>query len=191
MDDRKTERGERARTASRHRGQPFPPGRDYASLSVRDLLDAREAYHVHLSRLENVMATAIGRYRIHEDDWYAKNPPDRPRPADSPRVTKARTLANTVVRPWSWPCVLVFVRHWRQPKELGEETVPRSLYLPDDRVVPTSVIVAEPDESLPPPVVGAVQASDLLGGGYSCLREHQGEQNLGTLGCLVQKAGTY
>jgi hypothetical protein len=45
--------------------RPFPPRRDFASLSVRDLLDAREAYHVYLATLENVLATAIGRYRIH------------------------------------------------------------------------------------------------------------------------------
>ena len=34
----------------------FPPRRDYASLSIKDLLDAREAYHVHLSILNNVVA---------------------------------------------------------------------------------------------------------------------------------------
>src|SRR4051812_7545922 len=90
----------------------FPPRRDYASLSLKDLLDAREAYHVYLSQLDNVVATAIGRYCIHEDDWYAKHPPDRRRPADVPRVTAARTLANSVIRPWSWPAVLVFVREW-------------------------------------------------------------------------------
>jgi hypothetical protein len=83
--------------------RPFPPRRDYTSLSVGDLLDARDAYHVHLSRLENVVATAIGRYLIH--DWYAKNPPDRPRPLDVERIREPRTLANTVLRPWSWPCV--------------------------------------------------------------------------------------
>src|SRR5262245_23009610 len=94
--------------------RPFPPRRDFTSLSVGDLLDARDAYHVHLSRLECVVATAIGRYLIHQDDWYADHPPDRPRPADKQRVREARTLANTVVRPWSWPCVLVFVREWRQ-----------------------------------------------------------------------------
>jgi hypothetical protein len=49
----------------------FPPKRDYASLSVRDLIEARDAYHLHLSHLTNVTATAIGRYRIHKDDWYA------------------------------------------------------------------------------------------------------------------------
>jgi hypothetical protein len=63
----------------RTRERPFPPRRDYSSLSVRDLLEARDAYHVHLSTLENVVATAIGRYLIHEDDWYAKHPPDEPR----------------------------------------------------------------------------------------------------------------
>jgi hypothetical protein len=173
------------------RPRPFPPRRDYASLSVRDLLEAREAYHVHLSGLENVVATAIGRYRIHQKDWYAENPPDRPRPSTFPRVTEARTLSNTVVRPWSWPTVLVFVRRWRTSGELGAETVPRSLHLPDGRVVPTCVLLASPEESLPPPAAGPFQVSELLGGGYSCLREHQGEQNIGTLACLVQKDGTY
>ena len=46
--------------------KPFPPPRDYASLSVRDLLDARDAYHLHLSHLSNVVATAVGRYRTQE-----------------------------------------------------------------------------------------------------------------------------
>src|ERR1700744_4202091 len=91
----------------------FPPRRDYASLSLKDLLDAREAYHVYLSQLDNVIATAIGRYCIHQDDWYAENPPDRPRPKSFPRVKAPRTLANSVIRPWSWPAVLVFVREWQ------------------------------------------------------------------------------
>jgi len=37
-----------------------PYGRRYASLSINDLLDAREAVHVHLMQMENVFATAIG-----------------------------------------------------------------------------------------------------------------------------------
>ena len=72
--------------------RPFPPRRDYSSLSMRDLLDAREAYHVYLSTLENVVATAIGRYLIHRDDWYAARAPSEPRPASYPRVTEPRTL---------------------------------------------------------------------------------------------------
>jgi hypothetical protein len=173
------------------RALPFPPSRDYASLSVRDLLDARDAYHVHLSSLANVVATAVGRYLIHKDDWYATHPPDQPRPKDYPRVHEARTLANSVVRPWSWPAVMVFVREWHQPDQLGAELVPRTLYLSDGRVVPTCVVEAAPDESMPPAGIGAPQTSELLGGGYQCLRRHQGETSVGTIGCLVRKAGTY
>jgi hypothetical protein len=169
----------------------FPPRRDYASLSLKDLLDAREAYHVYLSQLDNVIATAIGRYCIHEDDWYASNPPDRPRPADKPRVTAPRTLANSVIRPWSWPAVLVFVKQWDDPKDLKGNVVPSTLYLPDGRVIPTCVILATPDEVLPEPSAGPFHASHLLGGGYSCLREHQGEQATGTFACLVRKGGSY
>ena len=50
---------------------PFPPRRDYSSLSIKDLLDARDAYHVYLASLENVVGTAVGRYLIHHKDWYA------------------------------------------------------------------------------------------------------------------------
>ena len=87
----------------------FPPPRDYSSLSVKDLLDARDAYHLHLSHLDSVVATAISRYRIRKGDWYEKHPPSEPRPADFPRVAGERTLYNSVVTDWSWPCVLVFV----------------------------------------------------------------------------------
>ncbi|WP_024515146.1 hypothetical protein [Bradyrhizobium sp. Tv2a-2] len=169
----------------------FPPRRDYASLSLKDLLDAREAYHVYLSQLDNVIATAIGRYCIRQDDWYAENPPDRPRPPSVARVKGPRTLANSVIRPWSWPAVLVFVKQWEQPEHLGANAVPSTLYLADGRVVPTCVIAAPPDEALPEQSAGPFHASHLLGGGYSCLREHQGEQALGTFACLVRKGGSY
>ena len=170
--------------------RPFPPQRDYASLSMRDLLDAREAYHVYLSTLENVVATAIGRYLIHEDDWYAKNPPDRPRPPDYPKPRMPRTLENSVVRPWSWPCVLVFVRD-KTKDDMGSNEVPRSLYLPDGRVVPTCVVLATPDESLPPPVPGPSQVSGLIGGGYLVARAHQGTVHNGTIACIVTRDGSY
>jgi len=168
----------------------FPPRRDYASLSLRDLLDAREAYHVHLSSIEEVSATAIGRYLIHEDDWYAKHPPGSRRPAGAGRPKSARTLANTVLRPWSWPCVIVFVKEWKQPAQLGENEIPRTLYLPDGRVVPVCVVEATPDEteSAEPP---RFPTTSLVGGGYSCLRAHQGIESYGTFACLVRKGGSF
>lgn len=173
------------------RATTFPPRRDYVSLSVKDLLDAREAYHVFLSSLDNVVATAIGRYLIRDDDWYAANPPDRPRPRDFPLPKGPRTLANSVIRPWSWPAVLVFVKRWEEGPALSSSEVPRALHLPDGRVAPTCVIEAAPDESLPPPAAGPFHSTPLLGGGYTCVRDHQGEKSLGTFACLVRKRGTY
>jgi hypothetical protein len=166
----------------------FPPRRDFSSLSVVDLLQAREAYHVYLASLENVVATAIGRYLIREDDWYATHPPDEPRPAGKPKKHVPRTLENSIVRPWSWPAVLVFVNEW---PATPPNVVPRSLYLPDGRVVPTCVVAAKPDESAEPPAPGPSTVSGLLGGGYACVREHQGVSLYGTFGCLVYKDGTY
>jgi hypothetical protein len=169
----------------------FPPRRDYASLSIKDLLDARESYRLHLALLDNVVATAIGRYFIHKDDWYAKNPPTKARPGDFPRVKQPRTVANSVIRPWSWPAVLVFVREWENAKDLGNGAVPKSLYLPDGRIVPTCIIQAKPNEVPAAASLGPFQTSSLLGGGYSCLRIHQGLESFGTISCLVKQGGSY
>jgi len=169
----------------------FPPRRDYASLSIKDLLDAREAYHVYLSSLDNVLATAIGRYYIHEKDWYATHPPDVARPDGVGRVAEARTLLNSVIRPWSWPAVVVFVKQWESMEALGPNAVPRTLYLPDGRVLPTCVVEATPDVLPLPPATGPAHVSEMVGGGYACVREHQGESSQGTFACLVKKGGSY
>lgn len=169
----------------------FPPRRDYVSLSIKDLLDARDAYHVYLSSLDNVIATAIGRYFIHEDDWYAKHPPGSHPPSAYRKPQSPRTLANSVIRPWSWPAVIVFVKQWERPGKLGMNAVPPSLYLPDGRVIPTCVIEAAPDTAPPPSPMLRFPTTPLIGGGYACLREHQGEENFGIVTCLVRKGGTY
>jgi hypothetical protein len=170
---------------------PFPPRRDFSSLSLRDLLEARDAYHVYLSHLENVVATAVGRYLLHERDWYATHPPDEPRPEGFAKPSEPRTLTNSIMRSWSWPCVLVFVRRWESSRSLGDQAVPKRLYLPDGRQVPTCVVLGTPDESLPPPVTEAGFASELAGGGYRCERQSQGVIALGTIGCLVTREGMY
>src|SRR4249920_132799 len=102
----------------------------FRSLAIQDLLDAREAYHVHLANLENVVATAIGRYRFQATDPAATSLTARYRRGSSTK----RTLANSVVTERSWPCVLVFVKEWIAPKDFGkryDEIVPPRLYLPD------------------------------------------------------------
>ena len=42
----------------------FKSEETYDKLSLRDLLDARDQYHVHLMKHPNVVATAVGLYRI-------------------------------------------------------------------------------------------------------------------------------
>jgi len=163
----------------------FPPRRNFSSLSVKDLLDAREAYHVHLAHLENVIGTAIGRYRIRINDPDTKHPNQWRSRKQAPE----RTLANTVVRKWSWPCVLVFVKEWLTQeqffKQEPDQVVPRFLYLADGRVAPTCVVLAEKQRLGPPPLQDLTFPADLIGGGYPLFTEVQNQQHVGSLGCLV------
>lgn len=167
---------------------PYRGSKAFPTLSVKDLLEAREAYHVHLTRLPNVIATAIGRYRrsridpskdsLSPKDWSPKD--DQP----------AKTLSNSEVTSCSWPCILVFVNRWLTRQELLEgksrdALVPNRLYLPDGRVVPTCVVYAEPDESASAPIENLAFPSGLMGGGYPVLTEVQGQDHVGSVGCLV------
>ena len=155
----------------------------FSSLSVSDLLAARDAYHWHLVNKRNVVGTAIGRYLIrHKDD-----------PAEP------RTFDNSEVRDDSWPCVLVLVDRWVAPAEFGvaedaeaslDDLVPKTLYLPDGRMVPVCVVQVvrtEPDESTLPP---RTWPAGRLGGGFPLLTEVQGEQHLASAGALVTDGHT-
>src|SRR5204863_5526569 len=64
---------------------------DFRSLSVKDLLEVRDAYHVHLAHLDNVYATAIGRYLIRDEDSNAKDAHHR----TDRKSLGARTLLNS------------------------------------------------------------------------------------------------
>ncbi len=81
-------------------------GEAYWTLSIRDLLEARDAYHVFLMRKRNVVGTAIGKVRFRKDGV-------------SPSAPK--TLQNSEIRAYSWPCVLVFVSEWIPPGAFGKE----------------------------------------------------------------------
>ena len=67
--------------------------RKFHSLSLKDLVEARDQYHAHLINKRNVIATAVGRYLIRTDDpWpnergYQKSLKRYPKPA--------RTLARS------------------------------------------------------------------------------------------------
>lgn len=166
----------------------FPPKRDFSSLSLKDLLEARDAYHLHLAHLDNVIATAVGRYRIRERDpdaWEAKGPKEWRNRDHAPE----RTLGNTVVKSWSWPCLLVFVKEWLSTEALSrqdpDQVVPRFLYMSDGRVVPTCVVLAQRQEMSPPPLQNITFPEHLIGGGYPVFTEKQGQQHIGSVGCLV------
>ncbi|MGE5345551.1 MAG: hypothetical protein ACM3JH_06330 [Acidithiobacillales bacterium] len=167
---------------------------DFSSLSVRDLVDAREAYHVHLTNKEHVVGTALGRYRIRKGDWYEKNPPGTEPPRGWKRPRGPRDLFNSVVAPWSWPCVLVFVDEWVDrsawsggdgPELEPDQFVPRSLYLPDGRIVPTCVVLLKRLDARPaaPPPVRFPK--EFVGAGYPLFTSVQGSRRTGSVGCLV------
>lgn len=147
---------------------------NFNALSVKDLLEARDLYHVHLMNKENVIATAIGRYRIRKNK------------------SEPRRIDNSQVLDYSWPCVLVFVDKWADEADFGtkskyhpDQMVPRALYMPDGRVVPVCVIEAPRDENDPGPVANLSFPKNLIGGGYPILCDVQGEEHVATVGCLV------
>jgi hypothetical protein len=161
----------------------------FSVLSLQDVLEARDAYHVHLLRQPHVMATAVGRYLARRSE--ASDAPQTPaeRLRLRPGTRDERTLESSEVQKWSWPCVLVFVDHWMTEREIRanpDAMVPRTLFLPNGKVVPTCVVYA------PPVKDGALSAdehvsfpSDLLGGGYVCVSEVQGRTRIGSIACLV------
>ena len=172
-------------------GDPLTVAQQFNMLSLKDLVEARDHYHVHLMHKENVVATAVGRYLVR------KTTPDTAafasglgRSATPDRGP--RTLANSEVRPYSWPCVLVFVEEWVLPHEFGnpqkphpDNMVPRALYMPDGRVVPVCVVQVDRITSDPGPVRNLTFPENLIGGGYPVLVDVQGQEHVASVGCLV------
>jgi len=159
---------------------------EFKSLTVQDLLEARDRYHVHIANLPHVVGTAVGRYRIRKDDDNASDPrlSHRPPGAGAP----PRTLENSVIRDWSWPAVLVFVDTWVGLDTLSrhpEAIVPPRLYLPDGRVVPTCVVLASRRQADLSAGAGLSFPTGLVGGGYPIFRDAQGTTLRGTIGGIV------
>src|SRR5215467_5753473 len=113
----------------------------FTSLSLRDLVDARDLFHVHLMKKKNVVATAVGLYLVEKESRERVEP---------------RRLDNSIVQPgFSWPCVLVFVDDYEAATHFDTHShpdsyVPRSIYMPDGREVPVCIIEAKRDEFNPP-----------------------------------------
>ena len=166
---------------------------NFSHLSLKDLIEARDMFHLHLMNKKNVVATAIGRYLIRVDEidengkYVPKNIPNKP----------ARTLNNSVVIDISWPCILVFVYDWSQEidlvKEGGSNIVPKTIYMPDGRVVPICIVEAPKNvyTNTTVNIENLKYPTNFIGGGFPVIVDSQKERHYATIGCLVSDGHTY
>ena len=171
---------------------PVNVAQDYNALSLLDVMKARDLYHLHLTERKGVIGTAIGRYLIRkEDSW--------PNDKVKHKGTGRKTLENTEIRSYSWPCVLVFVEKWVDRHSFGargheheaagryehNDYVPDRLHMPDGKVIPVCVIEAPTDIKAPEPPVRPRLPKNFIGGGYPVYADVQGEEHIASVGCLV------
>lgn len=160
---------------------------DFNLLSLRDLLAAREQFHLHLINKPNVIATAVGRYRIRKSDPWpdASNPTGAS--ASNRRAKGARTLENSEVRPYSWPALLAFVDRWVDPGDFAhpQDAVPPAVYMQTGQKVPICVIEAQRNDIRPDAGANLNFPASILGGGYPVVCDVQGQEHLASVACLV------
>jgi hypothetical protein len=175
----------------------FKSSSNFASLSLKDLMEARDLFHYHLMNKKNVVATALGLHRFRKGDpWPSEH--HRTVARRSAQHGMRRTLFNSEVRPNSWPCVYVFVSEWGEEARLAKEdpsdVVPENLYLPDGRIVPVCVIEARKQPWAKDLQVKADLRTprNLLGPGSAIIDEDgQGMTRLATAGCIVRDGERY
>ena len=162
------------------------PDQDFNLLSLRDLLDARDQFHIHLLHKPNVVGTAIGRYRIRSSDpWPDTCGPQPPAPRRTVHHATPRTLGNSEVRPYSWPAILVFVKQWATEFAHPEDAVPPAIYMPNGHKVPVCVIQADRDDIRPEGVANYAYPASTIGGGFPVLCDVQGQEHVASIACLV------
>jgi hypothetical protein len=166
----------------------------FSSLSVKDLIEARDLYHDHLVHKPNVVGTAIGRYLIRNDEpWLTRTDAERMVREQRYRQPQEqeRTFENSGLRPDSLPAVLVLVRKWAVPSQFADGTyhpadmIPTILYMPDGRTVPVCVIRVTPGEPRAAALPEWHWPSSRIGGGYPLLINTQGSEHTASVGCLV------
>jgi len=174
----------------------FKSSDGFSSLSLKDLIEARDLFHYHLMNKKNVVATAVGLYRIRRGDPW----PNKGHPKENTHSSKGdrRTLFNSEIRPYSWPCVYAFVSDWQQESDLSRknpsDVVSKSLFRPDGRVVPVCVIEARRQDLATDLQVSGVSRlpRNVLGPGSPIINEDsQGITRLATAGCIVRDGEEY
>ena len=163
---------------------------NFSHLAVKDLVEARDTFHVHLMNKRNVIATAISRYRIRKSEFTTASG-DKLYSPKKQYPKEPRTLDNSIVTEFSWPCVLVFVKKWEDENSLindgGDNIIPKSIYMPDGRVVPICVVEA------PKSVKADISINEfslnfpvnIISGGFPLIVQSQGERRIASVGCLV------
>lgn len=161
------------------------PRNSYRSLSVADLLEARDQYHYPLMNKPNVVGTAVGLYLIRKEDPC----PDHERTerdlsaVNKTRHREPRTFANSEVREYSWPCVLVLVKDWvaqegfsgRGGEYRPDQMVPKTLEIKRNGLsVPVCIVKVEPAESSSTNVPDWHWPQGLFGGGMPIVVNSQG-----------------
>ena len=167
----------------------------FNTLSLPDLLKARDQFHPHLLHKANVVGTAVGRYLIRKDDPYPTGDGGAARKSGREKAKKPpRTLENSEVRDYSWPAVLVFVSEWAEEGQFGGEGrlsasdfVPKTIYLEDGRSVPVCVVMAPMSGATPPPLAeeDLTFPDKQISGGYPVISKVQGVSRTASIGCLV------
>lgn len=163
---------------------------NFHHLAVKDLVEARDTFHVHLMNKRNVIATAISRYRIRKSEFKKANG-DKVFSPSKKYPKEPRTLGNSIVTEFSWPCVLVFVKKWEDENSLindgGDNIIPKSIYMPDGRVVPICVVEA-PKSVKTDTGINEFNLNfpiNMISGGFPLIVQSQGERRIASVGCLV------
>jgi hypothetical protein len=160
---------------------------DFALLSLRDLLAAREHFHLHLMHKQNVVATAVGRYRIRKSDPRPNGNSPSGNPTRSASQRGVRTLSNSEVRSYSWPAILVFVERWVKPDDFAhpDDAVPSAVYMPNGQKVPLCVVQVDKDDVRSEGDAEYSYPASVMGGGYPVICDVQGQEHIASVGCLV------
>ena len=158
---------------------------EYSMLNLADLLLARERNHVELVRKPHVVGTAVGLYLIRKrEPWQPPDPNERVR-------RPPRTLGNSEVRDYSWPCILAFVDEWKEDAELAwEDRLPGAVYLDERRKAPVCVVWAPKIDRPEPSIRPVVFPSSTIGGGFPLTVVVQGREHIASIGCLVRDGHT-
>ena len=168
----------------------------FSSLSLKDLIEARDLYHFHLMSKANVVGTAVGLYLIRDEEEWPQATGQGIRPTR--KYLEPRTFARSGVRDYSWPCIIVLVREWIDEADFGRKDmpppwaiVPNRLYLPDGRIVPVCTVLAPPVAQENAPAIEPVAwPKATFGGGLPLHVDVQHEQHLATIGCLMSDGHT-